>query len=129
MKVKIFDDEDESDLEEDINNFLSFHSELQGRTVEEIRKELETQMQMESVRNDVLGDKVYKFLAGVNKAEETKMTKKEYEKSKTAATENSESDKKEEKTKKKTSAKKAETEAEEKPKKTRTSKKKEETAD
>ncbi len=94
--------------EEDINNFLSFHSELQGRTVEEIRKELETQMQMESVRNDVLGDKVYKFLAGVNKAEETKMTKKEYEKSKTAATENSESDKKEEKTKKKTSAKKAE---------------------
>ena len=65
--------------EEDINNFLSFHSELQGRTVEEIRKELETQMQMESVRNDVLGDKVYKFLAGVNKAEETKMTKKEYD--------------------------------------------------
>ncbi len=115
--------------EEDINNFLSFHSELQGRTVEEIRKELETQMQMEAVRNDVLGDKVYKFLAGVNKAEETKMTKKEYEKSKTAATENSESDKKEEKTKKKTSAKKAETDAEEKPKKTRTSKKKEETAD
>lgn len=118
--------------EEDINKYLSFHAELQGRTVEEIRKELESQMQIEAVRNDVLGDKVYKFLAGVNKAEESKMTKKEYEASKTAAAaEKNKDDKKESKTKKKTSAKKTETEseAEEKPKKTRTSKKKEETAE
>lgn len=118
--------------EEDINKYLSFHAELQGRTVEEIRKELESQMQIEAVRNDVLGDKVYKFLAGVNKAEESKMTKKEYEASKTAAAaEKNKDDKKESKTKKKTSAKKeeTETESEEKPKKTRTSKKKEETAE
>ncbi len=118
--------------EEDINNFLSFHAELQGRTVEEIKKELEAQMQMEAVRNDILGDKVYKFLAGVNKAEESKMTKKEYEASKAAAAAaQKEEDKKEEKPKKKASAKKAETEteAEEKPKKTRTSKKKEDSAE
>ena len=118
--------------EEDINNILSFHAELQGRTVEEIKKELEAQMQMEAVRNDILGDKVYKFLAGVNKAEESKMTKKEYEASKAAAAAaQKEEDKKEEKPKKKASAKKAETEteAEEKPKKTRTSKKKEDSAE
>ena len=118
--------------DEDINNFLSFHAELQGRTVEEIKKELEAQMQMEAVRNDILGDKVYKFLAGVNKAEESKMTKKEYEASKAAAAAaQKEEDKKEEKPKKKASAKKAETEteAEEKPKKTRTSKKKEDSAE
>lgn len=118
--------------EDDITNFLSFHAELQGRTVEEIKKELEAQMQMEAVRNDILGDKVYKFLAGVNKAEESKMTKKEYEASKAAAAAaRKEEDKKEEKPKKKASAKKAETEteAEEKPKKTRTSKKKEDSAE
>jgi trigger factor len=118
--------------EEDVNNFLSFHAELQGRTVEEIKKELEAQMQMEAVRNDILGDKVYKFLAGVNKAEESKMTKKEYEASKAAAAAaQKEEDKKEEKPKKKASAKKAETEteAEEKPKKARTSKKKEDSAE
>jgi len=118
--------------EDDITNFLSFHAELQGRTVEEIRKELEAQMQMEAVRNDILGDKVYKFLAGVNKAEESKMTKKEYEASKAAAAAaQKEEDKKEEKPKKKASAKKAETETEteEKPKKTRTSKKKEDSAE
>lgn len=118
--------------DEDINKFLSFHAELQGRTVEEIKKELEAQMQMEAVRNDILGDKVYKFLAGVNKAEESKMTKKEYEASKAAAAAaQKEEDKKEEKPKKKASAKKAETEteAEEKPKKTRTSKKKEDSAE
>lgn len=118
--------------DEDINNFLSFHAELQGRTVEEIKKELEAQMQMEAVRNDILGDKVYKFLAGVNKAEESKMTKKEYEASKAAAAAaQKEEDKKEEKPKKKASDKKAETEteAEEKPKKTRTSKKKEDSAE
>lgn len=118
--------------DEDINNFLSFHAELQGRTVEEIKKELEAQMQMEAVRNDILGDKVYKFLAGVNKAEESKMTKKEYEASKAAAAAaQKEEDKKEEKPKKKAAAKKAETEteAEEKPKKTRTSKKKEDSAE
>ena len=118
--------------EEDINKFLSFHAELQGRTVEEIRKELESQMQIEAVRNDVLGDKVYKFLAGVNKAEESKMTKKEYEASKAAvAAEHKEESSKEEKPKKKAAAKKAdaETEAEEKPKKTRTSKKKEDSAE
>lgn len=118
--------------EEDINKFLSFHAELQGRTVEEIRKELESQMQMEAVRNDVLGDKVYKFLAGVNKAEESKMTKKEYEASKAAvAAEHKEESSKEEKPKKKAAAKKAdaETEAEEKPKKARTSKKKEDSAE
>ena len=118
--------------EDDITNFLSFHAELQGRTVEEIRKELEAQMQMETVRNDILGDKVYKFLAGVNKAEESKMTKKEYEASKAAAAAEQKEDKKEEKPKKKSSAKKAETEeteSEEKPKKTRTSKKKEDSAE
>lgn len=118
--------------EEDINKFLSFHAELQGRTVEEIRKELESQMQMEAVRNDVLGDKVYKFLAGVNKAEESKMTKKEYEASKAAvAAEHKEESSKEEKPKKKAAAKKAdaETETEEKPKKTRTAKKKEDSAE
>ncbi len=118
--------------EEDINKFLAFHAELQSRTVEEIRKELETQMQIEAVRNDVLGDKVYKFLAGVNKAEESKMTKKEYEASKAAAAaEHKEESSKEEKPKTKTAAKKtdAETEAEEKTKKTRTTKKKEESAE
>lgn len=99
--------------DEDINNFLSFHAELQGRTVEEIKKELEAQMQMEAVRNDILGDKVYKFLAGVNKAEESKMTKKEYEASKAAAA----------------AAQKEEDKKEEKPKKTRTSKKKEDSAE
>ena len=117
--------------EEDINKVLAFHAELQGRTVEEIRKELESQMQMEAVRNDVLGDKVYKFLAGVNKAEETKMSKKEYEASKAAANSANAavSEEKEEKPKKKTAAKKTETETEDKPKKTRTSKKKEESAE
>lgn len=118
--------------EEDINNFLSFHAELQGRTVEEIRKELEAQMQMEAVRNDILGDKVYKFLAEVNKAEESKMTKKEYEASKAAAAAEQKEENKEEKPKKKSSAKKSETEeteSEEKPKKARASKKKEDSAE
>ena len=104
---------------------------IDGHNVEEIRKELESQMQMEAVRNDVLGDKVYKFLAGVNKAEETKMSKKEYEASKAAANSANAavSEEKEEKPKKKTAAKKTETETEDKPKKTRTSKKKEESAE
>ncbi len=110
--------------DEDINNYLSFHAELQSRTVEEIKKELEAQMQMEAVRNDVLGDKVYKFLAGVNKVEESKMTKKEYEASKAAKQVENETKKE---TSDETGDKKVETESEntEKPKKTRTSKKKE----
>lgn len=114
--------------DEDINNFLSFHAELQGRPVEDIKKELESQMQMEAVRNDVLGDKVYKYLAGVNKAEESKMTKKEYEAFRAAKqTGEKAGESSEEKPKKKAAAKKSEKEAdaEEKPKKTRTSKKKE----
>lgn len=114
--------------DEDINNFLSFHAELQGRPVEDIKKELESQMQMEAVRNDVLGDKVYKYLAGVNKAEESKMTKKEYEAFRAAKqTGETAGESSEEKPKKKAAAKKSEKEAdaEEKPKKTRTSKKKE----
>lgn len=114
--------------DEDINNFLSFHAELQGRPVEDIKKELESQMQMEAVRNDVLGDKVYKYLAGVNKAEESKMTKKEYEAFRAAKqTDETAGESSEEKPKKKAAAKKSEKEAdaEEKPKKTRTSKKKE----
>lgn len=114
--------------DEDINNFLSFHAELQGRPVEDIKKELESQMQMEAVRNDVLGDKVYKYLAGVNKAEESKMTKKEYEAFRAAKqTGETAGESSEEKPKKKAVAKKSEKEAdaEEKPKKTRTSKKKE----
>lgn len=110
--------------DEDINNYLSFHAELQSRTVEDIKKELEAQMQMEAVRNDVLGDKVYKFLAGVNKVEESKMTKKEYEASKAAKQVENETKKE---TSDETDDKKVETESEntEKPKKTRTSKKKE----
>ncbi len=76
--------------DEDINEYLSFHAELQNKTVEELRKELESQMQLETIRNDVLGDKVYKFLASANKMEEVKMTKKEYEASKIAKQHNKE---------------------------------------
>ncbi len=127
---------------EDIDKYLAFHAELQSRTVEELKKELESQMQMDAVRNEVLGDKVYNFLAGVNKAKTSKMSKKEYEEYKLAeqAKNQAAADKegKEEKTeKKKSTAKKKEEKsdksAEEKPKKTpakkTAAKKKEEKAD
>lgn len=130
---------------EDVDKYLSFHAELQGKTVDEIKKELEAQMQMEAVRNEVLGDKVYKFLASVNKAKKSKMTKAEYEAHKIAEqAKNQESakeeakedgDKKNKPTAKKTTAKKEtakETAGEEKPKKApakRTTKKKEDSAE
>lgn len=65
--------------EEDITSYLSFHAELQGRTAEELKKELEGQMQIEAVRNDILGNKVFEFLEGINSADLKKMSKKEYE--------------------------------------------------
>ena len=124
---------------EDIDTYLSFHAELQSRTVEELKKELEAQMQVDAVRNEVLGDKVYKYLAGVNKCEASKMGKQEYEAHKLAeqaknqakAQEDAES---QEKVEKKKSTKKAaeEGESEAKPKKTtarKTTKKKESDAE
>ncbi len=124
---------------EDIDTYLSFHAELQSRTVEELKKELEAQMQVDAVRNEVLGDKVYKYLAGVNKCEASKMGKQEYEAHKLAeqaknqakAQEDAES---QEKVEKKKSTKKAaeEGESEAKPKKTtarKTNKKKESDAE
>ncbi len=109
---------------EDIDAYLTFHAELQDRTVDELKKELEAQMQMDAVRNEVLGDKVYKFLAGVNKAETSKMTKQEYEAHKLAEqaknqeVANNKSEEKEVKEKKKTAAKKSEPKDEtDKPKK------------
>lgn len=106
----------------DIDAHLSFHAELQDKTVADLKKELEAQMQMDAVRNEVLGDKVYKYLAGVNKAEFSKMSKQDYEAHKLAeqaknqakAQESEESD--EPKEKKKSTAKKSE--GEEKAKKT-----------
>ena len=129
---------------EDIDSYLSFHAELQDKTVADLKKELEAQMQMDVVRSEVLGDKVYKFLAGVNKAENSKMSKQEYEAHKLAEQAKNQAkaqegeEEKEEKKKspaKKTTAKATTktakataTETEEKPKKTtakKTTKKKE----
>ena len=129
---------------EDIDSYLSFHAELQDKTVADLKKELEAQMQMDVVRSEVLGDKVYKYLAGVNKAENSKMSKQEYEAHKLAEQAKNQAkaqegeEEKEEKKKspaKKTTtkattktAKATATETEEKPKKTtakKTTKKKE----
>lgn len=68
----------------DIDKFIAFHADLQNRTVEELKKELEKNHQLESIRNDVLGDKVYDFLATINTIKTKKMTKEEYEKEKQA---------------------------------------------
>ena len=120
---------------EDIDSYLSFHAELQDKTVADLKKELEAQMQLDAVRNEVLGDKVYKYLAGVNKGKNSKMSKQEYEahkleeQAKNQAKAQEGEEKEEKKEKKKTTAKKVEKEeSEEKPKKTtakKTTKKKE----
>ena len=124
---------------EDIDSYLSFHAELQDKTVADLKKELEAQMQMDAVRNEVLGDKVYKYLAGVNKGKNSKMSKQEYEahkleeQAKNQAKAQEGEEKEEKKEKKKTTAKKVEKEeSEEKPKKTtakKTTKKKESDAE
>lgn len=66
----------------DINKFIEFHAELQNRSMEELKKELETSHQLESIRNDVLGDKVFEFLETVSDIKVNKMSKEQYEKAK-----------------------------------------------
>ena len=111
--------------DEDIDKFLAYHADIQGRTLDELKKELTENQQIESIRNDVLGDLVFNYLMSVNKVNEIKMTKEEFDKpaiptQDTADTEEA----KEENPKKSSKAKKeaADEASEEKPKKTRTSK-------
>lgn len=66
----------------DVDKFVAFHAELQNRTVEELKKDLDKNHQLEAIRNDVLGDKVYDFLSTINEIKVKKMTKEEYEKEK-----------------------------------------------
>ena len=64
----------------DVDKFLSEYASKQGRSLEDIKKELETNGQLEGIKNDVLGDKVFDYLLSVNKIKEIKMTKEEFDK-------------------------------------------------
>lgn len=66
----------------DVDKFLAYHADIQNRSVEDLKKELEANQQLEGIKNDVLGDKVFEYLLSVNKIKENKMTKEEFEKSK-----------------------------------------------
>ena len=65
--------------DEDTDKFLSYHADLQGRSLEDLKKELSDKQQLESIKNDVLGDKVYEYLVSVNKVKDIKMTKAEFD--------------------------------------------------
>lgn len=66
----------------DVDKFIELHAELQNRSMEELKKELETSHQLESIRNDILGDKVFEFLETISDIKINKMTKAQYEKAK-----------------------------------------------
>lgn len=65
--------------DEDTDKFLSYHADLQGRSLDDLKKELSDKQQLESIKNDVLGDKVYEYLVSVNKVKDIKMTKAEFD--------------------------------------------------
>lgn len=104
----------------DIDKYLEFHAVLQNKTVNDLKKELEANHQLETVKNDVLGDKVFAFLETVNKVNVKKMTREEYDASKTAPKEAVKNDgvkeDKKEKAKKKPAKSKDSEDKEDKPK-------------
>lgn len=65
--------------DEDTDKFLSYHADLQGIPLEDLKKELSDRQQLESIKNDVLGDKVYEYLLSVNKITDKNITKEEYD--------------------------------------------------
>ena len=101
----------------DLDAFISYHAELQSKTAEELKKELENAHQLEAIRNDVLGDKVFEFLSGINTVKTKNMTKTEYDNYKLTL------DKETKSGDKKSSKDKKETLSEEKPKKKTATKK------
>lgn len=86
--------------DEDIDKFIAFHADLQNKDPKELKKELEKAHQLESIRNDVLGDKVFEFLESVNDIKAKKMTRAEYEKIKNSSKEEKPAAKKTSKAKK-----------------------------
>lgn len=65
--------------DEDTDKFLSYHADLQGIPLEDLKKELSDRQQLEGIKNDVLGDKVYEYLLSVNKITDKNITKEEYD--------------------------------------------------
>jgi len=66
--------------EADIDNYFDHHADLQERPATDIKKEIESSNQLEAVKNDLLGDKVYEYLCTINKIKEKIVTREEYEK-------------------------------------------------
>ena len=66
--------------ESDISEYFDHHAELQDRDAMEIRSEIESGNQLEALRNDLLGHKVYDYLATVNKITEKVVSREEYDK-------------------------------------------------
>lgn len=103
--------------EDDINAEFDRLSELSGRTADDLKKDvLANDQYAGAMRNDLMSDKVYKFLEDANKISETVMTRDEYEKDQAekAAKEKEEEDKPKKAASKKSIAKKASDDGEEK---------------
>lgn len=66
--------------ETDISDYFDHHGDLQDRDAMEIRSEIEGSNQLEALRNDLLGHKVYDYLATVNKITEKTVSREEYDK-------------------------------------------------
>ncbi len=66
--------------ETDISDYFDHHADLQDRDAMEIRSEVEGGNQLEALRNDLLGHKVYDYLATVNKITEKTVSREEYDK-------------------------------------------------
>ena len=66
--------------ETDISDYFDHHADLQDRDAMEIRSEIEGGNQLEALRNDLLGHKVYDYLTTVNKVTEKTVSREEYEK-------------------------------------------------
>ena len=66
--------------ESDISEYFNHHADLQDRDAMEIRSEIESGNQLEALRNDLLGHKVYDYLATVNKITEKVVSREEYDK-------------------------------------------------
>ncbi len=66
--------------ETDVSDYFDHHADLQDRDAMEIRSEIEGGNQLEALRNDLLGHKVYDYLATVNKITEKTVSREEYDK-------------------------------------------------
>ncbi len=98
--------------EADIDKFLGHHADIQGRPVEDLRKEVEAQNMLESLKNDILSQKVREYLESVNSVKTKKMTKDAYDK---AQQPNNEAEPEKKPAKKAAPKKKAEDKADDKP--------------